>query len=117
MGCRTCGVCCDLYGHTLRASATDLARWRRDGRADLLNWVGPERELWWDADGDARLDRCPFFEWRGAGGFCGIHGHRPEECRAYPTALHDQRCVMGAEFGLDEKSGGGSRRPRRGKLA
>ena len=99
-GCRACGVCCDLYGHTLRADAEDLARWRRQGRDDLLGRVGPGGELWWAADGSGRLDHCPFFTWVGAdGGSCGVHGTKPAQCRAYPTALHGSRCVMGAEFG------------------
>ncbi|HSH69844.1 MAG TPA: YkgJ family cysteine cluster protein [Deferrisomatales bacterium] len=98
-GCRACGVCCDLYGHTLRAGADDLERWRLQGRNDVLCRVGPGGELWWAADGSARLDHCPFFSWRGAdGGACSVHDTKPAECRAYPTALHGHRCVMGAQF-------------------
>ncbi|MDF1553921.1 MAG: hypothetical protein P1P84_12705, partial [Deferrisomatales bacterium] len=81
------------------ACADDLERWRRQGRDDVLCRVGPGGELWWAADGTARLDHCPFFSWRGAdGGACAVHATKPAECRAYPTALHGHRCVMGAPF-------------------
>jgi Fe-S-cluster containining protein len=105
--CRGCGVCCDLYGHTLRASPADLARWRRQGRGDLLRRVGPGNELWWAEDGASRLDHCPFFAWQGTEhGSCAVHATKPAECRAYPTALHGFRCVMGAGFPRDHDGGG-----------
>ena len=98
--CRACGVCCDLYGHTLHAAAADLGRWQAQGRRDLLARVGPEGELWWDPDAGVRLDHCPFFSWRGPDhGSCAVHDTKPATCRAYPTALHRDRCVMGVEFG------------------
>ena len=98
-GCRGCGVCCDLYGHTLHADPDDLERWRLQGRDDVLRRVGQGGELWWAEDGSARQDHCPFFSWVGAeGGACAVHATKPAECRAYPTELHGSRCVMGAEF-------------------
>lgn len=96
--CRACGVCCDLYGHTLRAAADDLLRWQAQGRSDLLRWVGPDGALWWAEDGAARLDHCPFFFWHNAGGVCGVHDTKPAECRGYPTRLHGFRCVMAVQF-------------------
>jgi Fe-S-cluster containining protein len=99
VGCHGCGVCCDLYGHTLHADAHDLERWRTQGRGDLLQRVGPGGELWWAEDGSERLDHCPFFSWQGAErGACAEHATNPAECREYPTDLHGCRCVMGVQF-------------------
>lgn len=97
--CLGCGICCDLYGHTLSASAADLERWRAQGRQDLLARVGPGGELWWDPEAGVRLDHCPFFSWCGPDhGRCAVHETKPTICSAYPTPLHCGRCVMGVRL-------------------
>ena len=70
--------------------------------------MGPGGELWWAEDGSERLDHCPFFSWEGSeGGACAVHATKPAECRGYPTALHGDRCVMGAQFPRGHGPGGG----------
>lgn len=86
-GCNACGVCCELYGHTVTSSEEDLDRWRAEGREEILTWaLTPPEE---------RLDGCPFLERDDAGeGICGIHTTKPKMCRAYPTEIHGGWCVM-----------------------
>ena len=95
-GCRACGICCELYGHTLKASGEDIERWTVEGRLDLLGRVGPEGMLWLDPATGERLEPCPFLVRRGAdSAICEIHPTKPRICRDYPTPAHGNRCVRG----------------------
>ncbi|RMG88019.1 MAG: YkgJ family cysteine cluster protein [Candidatus Dadabacteria bacterium] len=95
-GCLRCGICCDLYGHRLRATDGDLERWNREGRADLLARVGPDQEIWYDPATGERLDDCPFLVRTGPEeARCRIHYTKPAVCRRYPTRAHRGRCVRG----------------------
>jgi Fe-S-cluster containining protein len=88
-----------LYGNTLAVSPEDLVRWRAEGRADLLERVSPEGELWIDPASSERMDRCPFLEKRDPHhSTCGIHETKPQICREYPTPVHAFRCVRGIRF-------------------
>lgn len=102
--CRGCGICCDLYGTTLSANGDDLARWRHEGRDDLLVRVGEEGRLWAqpdgpDGSGGSWADACPYIVRTGSDtAHCGIHETKPAICRAYPTDLHGRRCMCGVTF-------------------
>ena len=95
-GCRACGICCELYGHTLTAGPEDLTRWASEGRGDLLARVGCESALWFDPETGVRLAACPYLKRRGKGSArCAIHATKPWICKAYPTSVHGHRCVRG----------------------
>ena len=89
--CTRCGKCCLNKGYmlTLSATAKDVARWRKEGRDDILRHVDQVSpgvyDLWFD-DG-WELGRCPFLRKdRGAATYrCKIHDTRPEQCRSYPA--------------------------------
>lgn len=89
-GCKVCGVCCELYGPTVKASGEDIARWRREGRDDIIAWLS--------TDGDNRPDGCPFLASGDSGKrFCSVQATKPQMCRAYPTKAHGGWCVMRAK--------------------
>ena len=98
-GCLACGICCELYGHELRATGDDLERWNREGRADLLVRVAPDGRLWCDPQTGEILEDCPFLVRLGPDSArCRIHETKPELCRRYPTEVHGRRCVRGVKF-------------------
>lgn len=97
--CVGCGSCCEEFGGVLAAEEADLARWRREGRDDLLARVGEGGALWVAPDTGEELDRCPFFERLGSdAGRCAIHETKPDMCRAYPTVDHGFHCLRGIRF-------------------
>lgn len=97
--CLSCGVCCEMYGHTIHACAEDLERWRREGRDDLLARVGPDGEVGVDPATGERPEGCLYLVRRGTyAAHCGIHETKPLMCREYPTAAHGFRCVRGVHF-------------------
>lgn len=97
--CLACGVCCDLWGGHLRATPRDLARWRAEGRKELLARVGRRDEIWVDPASGERLELCPFLVRTGfETAHCAIHQTKPELCRAYPTRVHGDRCVRRVSF-------------------
>lgn len=72
----------------LEATPLDIARWRLDGRQDILSRVrithdGPEVSggvLWVERDGSPAR-QCPFLEQRDDGKYyCGIQDAKPEVC-------------------------------------
>lgn len=90
--CTRCGKCClnEHYMMTLTASAEDVARWRREGRDDILRYVakvGPGFYDLWIDDG-IELSRCPFLRKdRGATTYrCSLYETRPEAWRGYPVS-------------------------------
>lgn len=92
--CRSCGACCEAYGDALAAEAPDLARWAREGRADLLARVGEGGALWVDPATGEYQDRCPFLVADGPERrLCAIHATKPDMCRAYPTPDHGLGCL------------------------
>jgi Fe-S-cluster containining protein len=98
--CRACGLCCEEFGDTLAAEASDLARWRAEGHRDLLARVGEGGALWIDPATGRELDHCPFLERTASGeGRCGIHETKPAMCRAYPDDAHGYHCSAGIRFG------------------
>jgi Fe-S-cluster containining protein len=76
--------------HTLSATAEDIARWRREGRDDILRYayiLGDSADLWLDSTkpDKSELDRCPFVrKIPGSKKYnCRIYDTRPEVCREY----------------------------------
>lgn len=98
--CRACGLCCEEFGDTLAAEEEDLARWRAEGRRDLLARVGEGGALWVDPQTGRELEYCPFLARTGAGAsLCAIHETKPAMCRAYPDDAHGSHCAAGIRFG------------------
>ncbi|MEW6489483.1 MAG: YkgJ family cysteine cluster protein [Thermodesulfobacteriota bacterium] len=98
--CRACGMCCEEFGDTLAAEEADLARWRAEGRRDLLARVGEGGALWIDPETGRALDHCPFLARTGAGAsLCSIHETKPAMCGAYPDDAHGFHCAAGIWFG------------------
>jgi Fe-S-cluster containining protein len=96
-GCLRCGQCCESFGGHLHASSRDLARWRAEGRGDLLRRVSAIGWLWMHPEtGRLELDGCPFLlrpaPDRAA---CAIQETKPDMCREYPTLAHGKRCPRG----------------------
>ncbi len=95
-GCLGCGICCDLYGGHLLASQSDLERWERQGRTDLLAMVNHLGWIWVDPHTGERLELCPFLDRKSAEtALCSIHDTKPDLCRSYPTLAHNRQCVRG----------------------
>ena len=89
--CLSCGICCDLFSHTVVPDETDLERWRSEGRGDILSWG--------KAQADSEREPCPFLKREGmTSGICAINQTKPAMCRAYPTGAHRHICVMGVRF-------------------
>lgn len=85
--CVRCGRCCLKYGNTLQASDEDVARWKKEGREDILAWVGPFGDLWINNSSHKEASRCPWL--RKLPGkkqyLCRIHETKPEICATYPV--------------------------------
>jgi Fe-S-cluster containining protein len=85
--CQQCGQCCLKHGNCLRASKEDIEIWVRAGRTDILQWVGPNGDLWIKSSTGKKFWRCPFL--RKVSGknkyICKIYNARPEACRDYPA--------------------------------
>ena len=97
--CRTCGLCCELYGGNLRASRADMERWRGEGRRDLLDRVNALGWIWIDSGSGRVSKQCPFLVRSDPRRVtCGIHDTKPQMCREYPTLAHAKRCVGGVVF-------------------
>jgi Fe-S-cluster containining protein len=96
-------VCCEVYGHTLRASAEDLERWKAEGRFDLVLMVGEGGRIWVDPQTGKHLEDCPFLRRTGPeAATCRIHHLKPAICRGYPARVHGYRCVRGIRFPAEE---------------
>ncbi|GAB4300101.1 MAG: hypothetical protein Fur0034_12450 [Desulfuromonadia bacterium] len=91
--CRMCGRCCEVFGGHLHAYESDIQRWRRQGREDLLAMVNHLGWIWCDPETGALLDRCPFIQRLGDLSLCGINDTKPQICRDYPPMEHGKRCI------------------------
>jgi Fe-S-cluster containining protein len=105
--CTRCGKCClnDSYMSTLSIDRTDVARWRKQGRADILQYVWSitpaVHDAWVKPDG-SECTRCPFVR-KDAGAAtykCRIYDMRPQVCRDYPSS-YAQMEFVGCEI-IDE---------------
>lgn len=94
--CACCGSCCEAFGGHLNASRTDMERWRKQGRKDLLDRVNRLGWIWVDPQTKQPEQTCPFIERTGPDtACCSIYETRPAICRDYPTLAHGRRCLRG----------------------
>jgi len=85
--CLCCGKCCfvDLAAY---AHKEDFARWRAQGRLDILEII-EHRHLIWAGDRMISADtgdyprECPFLYNEGNKWLCSIYETRPKVCREY----------------------------------
>ncbi len=94
--CRRCGHCCRTLVDAYRGcvSDADLARWRREGRSDLLARVetldlgrGNLLHLAWvDPATREEVDACPWLLVDPASNQvrCSINAVKPDHCRKFP---------------------------------
>ena len=101
--CNGCGKCCidSNYMLNLPATLSDIRRWRKEGREDILEYVdfvGEGIYDLWVKDGKS-LSRCPFVRKdRGKATYhCTIHDTRPQACRGYPITA-GQMVMLGCEI-------------------
>ena len=91
--CVQCGHCClDLSGvYQTSVSETDIKRWKREQRFDILEWVGPFEgmdEIWISPRTGEYVNRCPWLRKLPKQNkyICRIHGTKPEHCRNFPKS-------------------------------
>jgi len=101
--CTGCGKCCidSNYMRNLPATKSDIRRWRKEERGDILEYVdfvGQGEYYLWVKDG-VESSRCPFVRKdRGKPTYhCTIHDTRPEACRGYPLTA-GQMVKLGCEI-------------------
>ncbi len=85
--CRRCGKCC-LANLIAYVTDEDWARWRREGREDILRIIAHEHAVWAgdhliSSDDGRYLHGCPFLEWEDGVYTCTIYETRPAVCRHY----------------------------------
>lgn len=100
--CARCGTCCSLL---IEIAASDVLRWHREGRNDILaHLVDDHLELevdgWFHPTTRERLEVCPFLEQHTDG---AIQHTKPLACSHYRPG----RCA-----GLKLKSSARNRSPR-----
>ena len=97
--CIQCGKCCFMYGCMIPASDEDLARWKRQGRRDILEKVRVIRdpgtgritaaECWFDPHTGREYIYCPWIKRIDKGKVkCMIHDTKPSYCREYICRKH-----------------------------
>ena len=85
--CQRCGTCCQIH-FSVYAMEDDIARWRAEGRTDILRLMEDE-EMAWGGDNlvstitGEPLSPCPFLQKDGARFACAIHTTRPRICREF----------------------------------
>lgn len=85
-----------MFGGHLSASKADVARWRKQGRDDLLARVSSYGWIWMNPETGRVEDRCPFLVRTGPEtAACSIQDVKPDMCRDYPTLAHGNRCLSG----------------------
>jgi len=89
--CRRCGTCCQIH-FSVYALEEDIARWKVEGREDILRLLDDE-EVAWAGDqlvstitGES-LSPCPFLQGDGIRFSCAIHPTRPRICREFLPAV------------------------------
>jgi len=87
MTCNRCGTCClaHLFAYV---TADDEARWRREGRADILEVVDAAATFWAGDRIVSRIDgqsaaACPFLIRHDDHCACAIYDTRPQVCRDF----------------------------------
>ena len=91
--CVQCGHCCldlsDAYQTSVPES--DIKRWKREQRFDILEWVGPFEgmdEIWISPKTGEYVNRCPWLRKlpKKSKYICRIHETKPEKCRKFPKS-------------------------------
>ncbi|OPY90987.1 MAG: Flagellin N-methylase [Syntrophaceae bacterium PtaU1.Bin231] len=83
--CLRCGTCC-MADMIADADAEDLARWKREGRDDILRacrdalWVG-DHVL--SVTTGMSIHDCPFLDFRAGTFACTIYETRPRVCHDF----------------------------------
>ena len=83
------------------ATPSDVERWEREDRDDILafadtfmrNLAGRDfgADLWFSPVSGEELDKCPFLKRSGKLYQCAIHEARPEVCRRFPHLEYDEQ--------------------------
>lgn len=92
--CRLCGRCCRDLDYHKEVTPEDVQRWKRQGREDILKWVGstkgknqePVYQIWVAPGSNRFATVCPFLK-RGSTNdqwVCAIQETKPQICRQYP---------------------------------
>jgi Fe-S-cluster containining protein len=91
--CVQCGHCClDLSGaYQTSVPDSDVKRWKREQRFDILEWVGPFEgmdEIWISPKTGEYVNRCPWLRKlpKKSKYICRIHETKPEHCRNFPKS-------------------------------
>ena len=85
--CQRCGKCC-LTNLIAYVTEEDWARWRREGRQDILHILANQNAVWagdhlMSATTGRYIHGCPFLEWEKDCYRCTIYETRPRVCREY----------------------------------
>lgn len=98
--CTRCGRCCtnDRFMASMPATGDDIARWRAEGRHDILQWaviIGDGADLWISPRTGEAVERCPFVRKdRNANTYrCLIYNTRPDVCVNYPVEVGHMAAV------------------------
>jgi len=91
--CLRCGRCCRTH-FSFYVKEGDLARWRKEGRRDILVHLESREAVW---AGDRFIVResglavaaCPFLRWEGHRFSCAIYETRPQACRDYEPGSNE----------------------------
>jgi len=94
--CRLCGHCCRDLDYHKEVTQADVARWKSQGRDDILKWVGstkgkdqePVYQIWLEPGSNQFAEVCPFLK-RGPANdqwVCAIQETKPRICRQYPSS-------------------------------
>ena len=84
VACLRCGKCC-LADMLAFATDEDTARWKREGRTDILHVIENQNAVWAGdhlvsaADG-TYITGCPFLVWDGNLRACSIYETKPGVC-------------------------------------
>ena len=91
--CVQCGHCCLDLSDAYQTSVpeTDIKRWKREQRFDILEWVGPFEgmdEIWISPKTGEYVNRCPWLRKLPKQNkyICRIHETKPEHCRNFPKS-------------------------------
>ena len=91
--CVQCGHCCFELSGAYQTSVpdSDVKRWRREQRFDILEWVGPFEgmdEIWISPKTGEYVNRCPWLRKLPKQNkyICRIHETKPEHCRNFPKS-------------------------------
>ncbi len=100
--CRRCGRCCLTLGRRIQASPSDIERWIREGREEVLQHLKiEEREDALVTDGTLEIGdksgRCIFLTEKNGVYVCAIHETKPEVCQEYPLNVGGV-CKGGVDF-------------------